>query len=152
MTDGASSIYEVVGGDEGLKRLTDAFYRRVAHDAVLRPLFAKNLRHESQMLARFLAELCGGPPEYTERHGHPLMRARHRHIRIGEAERDAWVAAMAAALDEVEVAEPARSTLRGFFEHAASDLVNAGSRSHEPGRPSPRPVMRRLNPLRSRHK
>ncbi|HEV2123826.1 MAG TPA: globin [Chloroflexota bacterium] len=148
----AEDLYAFLGGEEGVQRLTDAFYRRVAKDPVLQSLFAKNLRHESQILARFVTELCGGPPEYTERHGHPLMRARHQHVKIGEAEREAWVAAMAAALDEVEVLEPARTLLRRFFERAAGDLVNAGSAADGATHPRRRPVLRRLNPLRSRHR
>jgi hemoglobin len=49
---------------------------------------------------------------------------RHMPFQIGEAQRNSWVAAMLASIDEVGIAEPARSTMRDYFENGSTFLIN----------------------------
>jgi hemoglobin len=49
----------------------------------------------------FLSGSLGGPPLYTDKFGHPMLRARHLPFSIGIAERDAWIACMTQAAAEV---------------------------------------------------
>jgi hemoglobin len=49
----------------------------------------------------FLSGWLGGPQLYTEKYGHPMLRARHLPFAIGVNERDAWIACMRQAMESV---------------------------------------------------
>lgn len=121
-------IYALLG-PETFDRLVDVFYDRVAEDPLLAPMFPSDFREPKERLSLFLQQFFGGPQTYSERRGHPRLRARHLPFRIGRAERDAWVGHMMAALDEVGVAEPALSEMQRYFRDAATFLMNAESDS-----------------------
>jgi hemoglobin len=119
------TVYEYVGGAETFRRLVDRFYARVEADALLRPLFPDDLVPGKEHQYLFLIQYFGGPGSYSERRGHPRLRMRHAPFVIGQAERDAWLAHMLAAVDEVGIIEPARSIMRSYFENAATAMMNA---------------------------
>ncbi len=119
------TLFEVLGGMPTFQRLADAFYRRVAADPVLRPMYPDDLQLSSEHLALFLAQRFGGPSTYMQQRGHPRLRMRHFPFRIGRAERDAWIEHMLAAINEVGIPEPARSLMQRFFEDSATFLINA---------------------------
>jgi hemoglobin len=118
------SIYELVGGHEAFVRLVDAFYAAVETDPVLRPLYPASLDESREHLALFLTQFFGGPEVYSQRRGHPRLRARHLPFRIGRAERDAWVKHMLAALDQSGIEEPAYTHMRDYFQEAATFMIN----------------------------
>jgi len=120
----AGSVYQLVGEQAGMDALVAAFYARVERDHVLRPLYPDDLTNSRRHLALFLAQYFGGPGTYSAERGHPRLRMRHAHIAIGPAERDAWYAAMAAALEEVAVEEPARSAMLEYFAGSADWMIN----------------------------
>ncbi|HEY3832419.1 MAG TPA: globin [Acidimicrobiia bacterium] len=119
-----STVFELVGGQAGMDSLVNSFYTRVEHDPVLRPLYPADLGDSRRHLALFLAQYFGGPTTYSDERGHPRLRMRHAHVQIGLAERDAWFAAMAAALDDVAVVEPARSAMLEYFSGSADWMIN----------------------------
>jgi hemoglobin len=120
-----SSLYEAVGGEEMFRRLVHRFYVGVADDSVLRPVYpAKNLGPAEAHLALFLIQYWGGPRTYDELRGHPRLRMRHAPFVIGEAERDAWLRQMRAALDEEHLDEALDKQLWDYLVMAAHSLVN----------------------------
>jgi hemoglobin len=121
------TIYELTGGDAPFRRLIDAFYRRVEQEPLLRPLYPADLAPSREHLFLFVTQYFGGPPRYNAERGHPRLRLRHAPFAIGQAERDAWVRQMLAAIDEAGFAEPARGALRDYFERAATFLINQGT-------------------------
>jgi hemoglobin len=124
VTDNDRSVYEQLG-DDGFKRLAAAFYRRVAVDPVLSKVYPQaNLQRAEHNLYLFLVQYWGGPTHYAEERGHPRLRLRHQPFHIGESERNAWVRAMVAAMHEAAIPEPAFSTMRDYFENAATFLRN----------------------------
>jgi hemoglobin len=128
-----SSFYEAVGGEKTFRRLVREFYRRVATDPVLRPVYpSKDLGPAEEHLRLFLVQYWGGPRTYSERRGHPRLRMRHARFAIGEAERDAWLKNMRAALDEVALDPEHDAMLWEYLVMAAQSLVN---RPASPGRP-----------------
>ncbi len=130
---GAASFYEAVGGEETFQRLVHAFYRRVAADPVLRPVYpSKNLGPAEEHLRLFLIQYWGGPRTYDERRGHPRLRMRHARFTIGEAERDAWLHHMRAALDEIGLDEAHDAQLWDYLVMAAHSLVNQVPESSGP--------------------
>lgn len=124
MSTPETTIYDQVGGAETFRRLVDSFYARVEQDPLLRPLFPADLEPGKLHQTLFLIQYFGGPADYGQLRGHPRLRMRHSPFAIGPAERSAWLDHMLAAVDAVGIAEPARSAMRGYFEMAASAMVN----------------------------
>src|SRR5262245_12132620 len=121
------SIYEQVGGDAPFRRLIERFYARIEQEPLLRPLYPADLSSSREHLFLFVTQYFGGSPRYNALRGHPRLRLRHAPFAIGQAERDAWVRHMLAAVDEAGFPEPARTALIDYFERAATFLINQGT-------------------------
>lgn len=123
------SVHDAVGGEGFFVELVERFYRRVASDLLLRPLYPDDLTGSKRHLALFLQQYWGGPGTYSEERGHPRLRQRHMPFVIGEPERDAWFGHMSAALDAVVVdrgIDPAiEAQMLAYFHDTADFLVNA---------------------------
>ena len=65
MSEETPSLYEWVGGEPALQRLTEAFYRRVRPDPLVGPLFGHMDEDHAKYVATWLGEVFGGPPCYT---------------------------------------------------------------------------------------
>src|SRR5579859_5828519 len=62
-----SSLLESLGGEEGCRILSAAFYARVGKDPVLRPFFpGKSLRCATEEFSAFLIQFLGGNEEHTQ--------------------------------------------------------------------------------------
>ena len=95
-------MYTWAGGREAFDRLTEEFYRRVRGDDVLSPVFAGMPADDPQHVATWLAEVFGGPADYTADHGgYPHMLARHLGRGITERQRLRWVHLICEAADAV---------------------------------------------------
>ncbi len=122
------SLYEAVGGEETFRRLVSKFYRRVAGDPELRAVYpSRDLGPAEEHLRLFLIQYWGGPGTYSERRGHPRLRMRHARFAIGEAERDAWLRHMRAAMDELALDADRDRQLWDYLVMAAHSLVNQPS-------------------------
>ena len=120
-----ASFYEAVGGEDTFHRLVSSFYRRVAEDPQLRPVYpSKDLGPAEEHLRLFLIQYWGGPRTYDELRGHPRLRMRHARFAIGEAERDAWLRNMRVALDELGLDDASAAQLWDYLVMAAHSLVN----------------------------
>lgn len=125
----ATTVHEVVGGDEFFETLVERFYAGVADDPVLRPLYPEDLTESQRHLAGFLVQYWGGSQAYSDERGHPRLRMRHAPFRIGPAERDAWFRHMITALNslvaERDVLPDAETRLREYFSMSAEAMRNA---------------------------
>jgi len=118
-------FYEAVGGGETFRRLVAAFYRGVAEDAVLRPLYPEeDLGPAEERFRLFLQQYWGGPRTYSDQRGHPRLRMRHAPFRVGIAERDAWLNRMRAAMDEIALPAEYDAAMWDYFVRAADFMVN----------------------------
>tara|TARA_Y100000994_G_scaffold176800_1_gene145904 strand:+ start:1514 stop:1876 length:363 start_codon:yes stop_codon:yes gene_type:complete len=112
-------------GEEGIKELVSAFYRRVKSDDILGPLYPKNdWEGAEQRLADFLVYRCGGSDKYIKERGHPRLRMRHIPFTIGEKERDRWISLMSEAILERKIENPAADLLSVFFIQTADFMRN----------------------------
>jgi hemoglobin len=117
-------VYALIG-EEGFARLTAAFYRRVPHDEILRPMYpAHDLAGAEQRLRDFLVGRLGGPTRYIEQRGHPRLRARHAPFTIDQAARDRWLALMNEALEEAALPAEAERFLRTFLDEMSTFMIN----------------------------
>lgn len=114
--------YVVLGGEAGVRALVDRFYDLMELDpayAAIRALHAPSLAAAREKLFLFLTGWLGGPPLYTERYGHPRLRARHLPFPIATVERDQWLACMDRALADSDVEPALRAGLmKAFFQTA----------------------------------
>lgn len=119
------SFYEEVGGHATFVRLVDVFYREVAKDDVLRPMYPESdLRPAAERLTLFLEQYWGGPGTYSETRGHPRLRMRHRPFHVDPDARDRWLQHMRTAVDELQLAPLHEATLWDYLERAAYAMVN----------------------------
>ncbi len=119
------SLYEVLGGMDACRKLAIAFYARVEHDPVLRPLYPPTLKGcPVKALGDFFVQFLGGPCIYAPRRWSLSLREAHLRFKIGQRERDAWLTDISEAIDDLNVQEPARGALLWCFEQAATYLVN----------------------------
>ena len=107
--------YAWIGGEDRVHALTERFYDLMDLEpgyAALRAAHGSNLDNARQRLFWFLCGWLGGPQHYTEKFGHPRLRARHMPFAIGITERDQWLACMDQAMGETDVDEGLRERLR----------------------------------------
>jgi hemoglobin len=125
----AVNVYEALGGQAFFDDLVERFYRRVAMDPLLRPLYPNDLGGPRRNLALFLGQYWGGPTTYSDERGHPRLRMRHAPFVIGEPERDAWLRHMGAALDSLVIERGVHpvveARLLDYFAMTADGMVNA---------------------------
>ncbi|MCB1079168.1 MAG: group 1 truncated hemoglobin [Verrucomicrobiae bacterium] len=70
-----SSIYDRIGGEEGIARLVDCFYERVTSDPELKAYFEHAPMDKLRKMQReFFATATGGPIVYS---GRPLRQVHH---------------------------------------------------------------------------
>jgi hemoglobin len=123
----ASTPYELLGGDEGIRALVDRFYDLMdssAEASTIRALHAASLKASRDKLYLYLSYWTGGPQTYVEQRGHPMLRARHLPFRIASRERDEWLWCMDRALDEHEIPAALREQLRERFHALADHMRN----------------------------
>lgn len=120
------TFFEAVGGEPTFRRLVRRFYEGVAVDPVLRPMYPEDdLEPAEERLTLFLMQYWGGPGTYSQRRGHPRLRMRHMPFRIGDAERDAWLRHMRAAVDDLALPPELDELLWRYLRTAAQTLVNS---------------------------
>jgi hemoglobin len=120
----ANSLYERVGGEPFFTALVERFYAGVEDDPVLRPLYPADLGASIRHLALFLVQYWGGPPTYNAERGHPRLRMRHVRFGIGQAERDAWLRHMRAAVEASDASAADAQAMLAYFEMAATSLMS----------------------------
>ena len=119
------SFYDEIGGHDAFVRLVHEFYRGVADDPVLRPMYPEeDLGPAEDRLRMFLEQYWGGPTTYSDERGHPRLRMRHLPFKVNPDARDRWLAHMRAAVDTLELPPIADATLWDYLQRAAFAMVN----------------------------
>ncbi|KQM80248.1 group II truncated hemoglobin [Xylophilus sp. Leaf220] len=121
--------FEWIGGEDRVHALVERFYDLMDLEPAytdLRAAHGPGLAHARERLFWFLCGWLGGPQHYTERVGHPMLRARHMPFSIGIKERDQWLACMDQAMGETGVPEDLRTRLKASFFQTADWMRNKG--------------------------
>jgi hemoglobin len=127
MTDVEPTLYEMLGGEAGLRSLVDRFYDLMdssSEAATIRSFHPKSLQRSREKLFMFLSGWSGGPQLYVERFGHPRLRLRHMPFAIGTVERDQWLWCMNKALDESSLDSHVAESLKARFAEVADFMRN----------------------------
>lgn len=119
--------FEWIGGEARVHALVERFYDLMDIEPRYRELRAahgSSLESARQKLFWFLCGWLGGPQHYTDRFGHPRLRARHMPFVIGIVERDQWLACMDQAMSETGVDPELHARLNTSFFQTADWMRN----------------------------
>lgn len=126
------SLYEAVGGDEGLRRLARAWHDRVMADEVVSHAFRQGVHPQHvERLAAYWAEALGGPTSYSEAMGNETSVVRMHSGNGSHEEMDRRaIACFDQALSDVGLAEgdQRRVALHDYFAWATTTTM---SRYHQ---------------------
>ncbi len=118
-----NTLYDRLGEDN-LKLLIDYFYNLIFEDEQIKHLFKNDKEEIKQKQFMFLSQFLGGPNLYTEKFGHPRLRARHIPHRITQTDAVAWLKCMSAAVDKLPIDEKLKDELFERFPQTAMFMVN----------------------------
>ncbi len=93
--------YQAAGGEQGIKKLVDEFYNQMEtlkQGKHIRAMHTDDLGVIKDKLSVFLMGWLGGPRNYAKKYGQMSIPMVHKHLVIGEEERDAWLFCMQEAL------------------------------------------------------
>src|SRR5436853_2237582 len=98
------SLYEWIGGQPALEKLTAIFYAKVFQDPLLAPVFAQMGAEHPKHVATFIGEVFGGPKSYSHGHGgHAGMITKHLGKHLAEPQRQRWMQLLLQSADEIGV-------------------------------------------------
>lgn len=123
------TAFDRVGGEARVRALVDRFYDLMDLEpayAELRAVHPSTLEGSRDKLFWFLCGWLGGPSHYTDRFGHPMLRARHLPFAIGIRERDQWMHCMQQAMAEVGLDSELAQRLSASFFQTADWMRNKG--------------------------
>jgi hemoglobin len=115
-----ASLYERLGGREGIEAITEAMLVRSADDARIRDDFAEaDIVHLHAMLSEHLCSLAGGPCTYSGRD----MKAAHAGLGITEADFNALVENLVDAMTERGVPISAQNELLAILAPMRGEVI-----------------------------
>lgn len=121
------TLYQAVGGETGVRALTRRFYElmdTMPEAARCRAIHPPDLTGSEEKLYEYLTGWLGGPPLYTQKRGHPMLRRRHFVAPIGPAERDEWLLCFVRALEETVPGEGLRKIILEPVTRLAHHMQN----------------------------
>lgn len=137
------TMFEWCGGLPALTRMTRLFYEKhVPQDPMLAPLFATMSADHPERVARWLGEVFGGPPLYSEAYGgYPRMLSQHRGKNLSEAWRARWVALLLESAREAGLPNDAefRSAFQAYIEWGSRLAVENSQPGARPPERMPMP-------------
>jgi len=123
----STTLYEAIGGDATVSALTTRFYAlmdTLPEAARCRALHPADLSGSREKFYEYLTGWLGGPPLYTDKRGHPMLRRRHFGASIGAAERDEWLLCFRQALEETVTHPKLRSVILEPVTRLAHHMQN----------------------------
>lgn len=121
------SAYARMGGEPVVRALTQRFYQimdQKPEAAGIRAMHPQDLHGSEEKLFMFMSGWLGGPSLFTEKFGHPRLRARHLPFAISKSERDQWMLCMVEAFEDVGIEEPLRSEILHSLLNLADHMRN----------------------------
>lgn len=120
-----TSFYDQVGGEPTFRKLAYEFYRQVEDDPEFKTMYPEeDLGPAEERLRLFLIQYWGGPTDYSQRRGHPRLRARHMPFHIDAQARETWLTYMGNAMDTLGLSPLHYDTMWDYFQRAARAMQN----------------------------
>jgi len=123
----SDTMYELLGGENGIKALVDRFYDIMDSDEsfeLIRNMHKADLSPMRLSLFEFLSGWLGGPPLFIQRHGGSCLTEAHAPYTIDQRARDQWLACISRAMVDAGVEEKYRELLTPAFARMADTIRN----------------------------
>ena len=121
-----TTLYEQIGGADGITRLIDVFYARVLADPELKPFFANvGMAKLRRMQVELFSAALGGPQRYS---GRPIIEA-HRRLKIGLQDYQRFIRHLFDTLDHAGfgLTEQERYEVVGRLNILTNDVLSGGT-------------------------
>jgi hemoglobin len=127
------TVFDAAGGEDGLRRLAEAWHRRVMTDEVVGHAFSHGFHHEHvERLAAYWGEALGGPTTYSDCYGNEtaVVKMHSGHGKHDEMDRRA-ISCFDQALADVGLAKDdvLRQVLHDYFAWATTTTMSRYSDS-----------------------
>jgi hemoglobin len=127
-----TTIFEALGGTEGVLRLAHAWHERVMADEIVAHAFSHGFHPQhTERLAAYWGEAWGGPPVYSEKYGSEssVVRMHSGHGPHEEMDRRA-IECFDHAMEDIELADPLlRRVLHDYFAWATTNSMSSYPRN-----------------------
>ncbi len=127
------TVYEAVGGREGVLKLAHAWHERVMADEIVSHAFSHGFQPDhTERLAAYWTEALGGPADYSELYGDETAVVRiHSGNGIHEEMDRRAIDCFDQAMDDVGITvdDPLRSVLHDYFSWATTTTMARYHRS-----------------------
>lgn len=120
------TAYDVLGGAEAVKALTQRFYDIMDSDpayAELRAMHGADLEPVRQAFVGFLSGWLGGPRDWLVARGGFCIMSRHASMGITRKTARQWLDAMREAMDELVTDAPLRTKMDEAFTKLAEAMA-----------------------------
>jgi hemoglobin len=138
------SLFDWAGGQPAFEKLFTTFYRKVAGDAILAPVFNHMSAAHADHVAKFVGEVFGGPKSYSDNNGsHAGMVAHHIGKHLTDTQRKRWITLLLETADEVGLPDDPefRSAFVAYLEWGTRIAVINSNAVENPVQPdAPMPV------------
>lgn len=115
MHNSNQSPYQLLGGEEGVRKLAETFYEvmdELPEAETIRKMHAESLVDVKQKLFEYLSGWMGGPHHYHKKYGTICLTKPHQPYAIGPAERDQWLMCMDEALRRIGASDELKAMLK----------------------------------------
>ncbi|WP_246042397.1 globin [Cohnella pontilimi] len=123
------TLFDAIGGESAVRELVEKFYPKVQANPLLSPLFPEDIQPVMDKQFLFLTQFFGGPPLYSEKYGHPMMRGRHLPFPVTPKRAAAWLSCMSQALAETNISEPLQEAVIERLSGPAHHFINSEDES-----------------------
>ena len=121
--------YQRIGGEAAIRKLVTRFYElmdELPEAYATRKIHPEDLAPSGDKFVMFLSGWLGGPDQYVEKFGHPMLRRRHMPFPIGQQEHDEWLMCMRSAMAETIADDELRDMIYQAMLPIASHMMNRG--------------------------
>ena len=137
------TVFDWIGGMPALNRMTRIFYDRyVPQDPLLSPLFAHSAPDHPERVAKWLAEVFGGPKDYSEEFsGYSAMLSQHLGKVLTDEKRARWVELLMKSANDAGLPNDAefRSVFSAYVEWGSRIAVENSQTGATPPAAMPMP-------------
>lgn len=95
--------FKAAGEFDGICKLVKSFYHfmdQLPEAKIIRAMHSEDLTLIDDKLSHFLSYWLGGPRKYREKYPPFSIPGVHKHLAVGEKERDAWMLCMQKAIEQ----------------------------------------------------
>ena len=118
------SLYERLGGNDGIRGFADNLLPRLQADAQLGRFWqnrgSDGIAREKQLLIDYLASSTGGPVYYTGRD----MKLSHEGMKISDADWDLFIGHAVDTMADLAIPKTEQDEIAGFVTTLKEDIVD----------------------------